>query len=618
MCGITGFLDPRGTSYDRRAVLARMMGSLVHRGPDSAGSWLEGEAALGFRRLAIHDLSGGDQPLFNEDRTLVMVCNGEVFNHRRLRAGLEARGHRFATRSDVEVLLHLYEERGADFLADVDGQVAVALLDRRTGALLLARDVMGVLPLFYGVFGGALVFGSEIKALLEHPQVPRALDPGGLDQVFSFPGLVSPQTMFAGVSALGPGEALRWEGGAPRRWLHRDVTFPQDGARAEVPEAALLEALQASVADRLDADVPVGYYLSGGLDSSLIAALVHEAAPEVPRVCFSVGFDDPAMDEGRFQRLMVARTGAEHCVIRFDEAEIGARFRSMIWHAECAVKESYNACAMALAEAARDRGIKVILSGEGADELLAGYVGYRVDEAAWRLQGGDEDDLEALIEAELREQLWGDAGLFYEKQQHALRGVKQALYGEALRGRFEAFECVQRPLVRKEALAGRHRMDQRAYLDLKLRLADHLLGDHGDRMSMAAGVEVRHPFLDRRVVAVAAAAAPGQKVRGGVEKHLLRQIARGRVPDAILGREKFGFHAPGSPALLRRRLEWVEDALSPARLRDVGLFDPDAVARLRQRYAAPGFRLAQPYEDDLLMIVLSAMVFMDVFGVTAS
>lgn len=616
MCGITGFIDPRDASYDRRGALERMMGALVHRGPDSDGAWIEGAAALGFRRLAIHDLAGGAQPLFNEDRSLVMVCNGEVFNHRRLRAALEARGHRFATRSDVEVLLHLYEERGEDFLEDVDGQVAAAVLDRRAGSLLLARDVMGVLPLFYGVFDGALVFGSEIKALLEHPRVPRVLDPAGLDQVFSFPGLVSPQTMFAGVSALAPGELLVWAGGEERRRVYRDVAFPRDGEHAEVSEVALLEALRASVADRLDADVPVGYYLSGGLDSSLIAALVHEAAPEAPRVCFSVGFADPAMDEGRFQRLMVAQTGAEHCVIPFDEAEIGARFRSMIWHAECAVKESYNTCAMALAEAARDRGIKVILSGEGADELLAGYVGYRVDEA--RQAGGwDEDDPEALIEADLREQLWGDPDLFYEKQQHALRGVKRALYGEALRGRFEGFECVQRPLVRKEALAGRHRMDQRAYLDLKLRLADHLLGDHGDRMSMAAGVEVRHPFLDRRVVALAVSAAPGQKVRGGVEKHLLRQVARGRVPDAIVQREKFGFHAPGSPALLRRKLDWVEDALSAARLREVGLFDPEAVARLRARYAAPGFRLAQPYEDDLLMIVLSAMVFMDVFGVTA-
>jgi asparagine synthase (glutamine-hydrolysing) len=622
MCGLAGCLDLRRERPVERETVVRMADTLVHRGPDSDGAFVEGSVGLGFRRLSIVDLAGGDQPILNEDGSLVLLCNGEIFNQRELRHELAQRGHVFRTESDVEVILHLYEEVGTDLLARLEGQFAFALYDRREDRLLLARDRFGICPLHWAVFDGWFLFGSEIKSILRHPRAVREVDLTGLDQVFSFPGLVSPTTLFRGVSSLPGGHYLVVGKDSVREGEYWDLDYPmaedlEERAEEEWAEA-LAERFDASVRRRLQADVPVGFYLSGGLDSSLIAATIHRLSNE-RRCSFSITFPDEERNEAEYQRLVAADVGSEHHEIPFPWSEIVGRLPEMVRHAECAVKESYNTCSLALSAAARAAGIPVILTGEGADELFAGYVGYRFDHFGLRRNGanGSGMDLDALLEEEVSEQLWGDPHLFYEQEQVPLRELKSALWSPAVAELYPDFDCLERPLVNPERLRGRHPIHQRSYLDVKLRLSDHLLSDHGDRMALANSVEARYPFLDGDLVALATRIPPGLKLKGFEEKYLVRKVAEGRVPRRILEREKYGFNAPGSAWLLRQEDEWLGDLLSPERIRRQGYFDPAAVERLKSQYLRPGFRLNLPFESDLLMVILTFGLFLDVFDMPA-
>ncbi len=610
MCGFVGCVDLSGCPVDPE-VLARMTGTLVHRGPDSCGSFCEGGVAFGFRRLSIIDLATGDQPLYNEDGSLVLVCNGEIYNYRELTRELTARGHVFRTRSDVEVLLHLYEEHGCDFLHRLNGQFSFALYDRRRRVLFAARDPFGINPLFYAQVGDLFLFGSEIKALLEHPRAPRGVDLTGLDQILSFPGLVPPRTIFQGISCLESGHFLRiTESGLEKR-EYWDLVYPEQGEEPERAESyyidGLRERLESAVRYRLQADVPVGFYLSGGLDSSLVGALIGRISQE-PRHSFSITFPDRELSEERYQRLMAEHLGSCHHEIPFGPSQILDRLQSMIYHCECPVKESYDACALALSEAARAAGIPVVLAGQGADELFAGYVGYRFDQAGRRDAGGS-----ALFEDEIRETLWGDPDLFYETDFLPLRETKLALYSSELAAALPDFESIRSPLVRADRLRGRHPLHQRSYLDFKLRLSEHLLSEHGDRMVLAHSVEGRYPFLDPDVVDFAVHMPPRLKLKDLVEKYVVKKVAEGLVPSEVINREKFGFRAPGTPYLLQRRAEWVEDLLSPSRIRAQGYFNPDVVERLKARYRQPGFSLNAHLETDLLMVVLTFGILQELF-----
>lgn len=593
-----------------------MTDSLVHRGPDDSGYFIGQDIGLGFRRLSIIDLEGGQQPLYTEDRSIVSVCNGEIFNHRELRERLVKRGHAFSTHTDVEVMGHLYEEEGEDFLNSLNGQFAFALYDGKKRELLLARDQFGINPLYYIVTDGVLVFASEIKAILAHPLVRREVDLTGLDQILSFPGLVSPRTMFKGIWSLKGGQYLKVKGGEVSLHQYWDLDYPKEGeAAADKPEDYYVERLgelfQRSVGYRLQADVPVGFYLSGGLDSSMVAAMIGRISPHVQRHSFSIDFTEREISESKYQRMMARAVGSVHHEIVFDWAEISRRMREMIYHAECPVKESYNTCSMALSEEARASGIKVILTGEGADELFAGYVGYRFDQFGHR--GGGGYDLEEMLEEELREKLWGDRDLFYETDQYRFREVKTALYSPQVCRSFGEFDCLNFELVDKQRLRGRHFIHQRSYLDFKLRLSDHLISDHGDRMALANSVEARYPFLDIDLVEFAREIPPRLKLNDLTEKYILKKVAEGLLPREIVGREKYGFHAPGSPYLLRQKLDWVQDLLSYERVRSEGYFNPETVERLKQQYSQEEFRLNLPFESDLLMVVLTFGLFRELF-----
>ena len=618
MCGIVGCFDVSGRPVDPE-VLARMTGTLVHRGPDSCGSFSEAGIALGFRRLGIIDLTTGDQPLYNEDRSLVLVCNGEIYNYRELTRELTSRGHVFRTRSDVEVLLHLYEEQGCELLSRLNGQFSFALYDRRRRTLFAARDPFGINPLFYAQVGDLFLFGSEIKALLEHPRAPREVDLTGLDQILTFPGLVPPRTVFQGISSLESGHFLRvTESGLEKR-EYWDLLYPEQGEEGPEREEryyvdGLRERLERAVSYRLQADVPVGFYLSGGLDSSLVGALIGKVSQE-PRHSFSITFPEREISEQHYQQLMAGHLGSHHHEIPFGSSQILDRLQSMIYHCECPVKESYDACALALSEAARAAGIPVVLAGQGADELFAGYMGYRFDQAGRREVGGG--DLDALLEEEIRETLWGDPSLFYETDFLPLREIKAALYASDLAEALPAFESVRFPVVRADRLRGRHPLHQRSYLDFKLRLSEHLLSEHGDRMVLAHSVEGRYPFLDPDVVDFAVQMPPRLKLNDLVEKYVVKKVAEGLVPPEVIHREKFGFRAPSTPYLLRQRVEWVEDLLSHERIRAQGYFNPDVVEKLKTQYRQPSFQLNAHLQTDLLMIVLTFGILLERFHLPA-
>jgi asparagine synthase (glutamine-hydrolysing) len=618
MCGIAGYADVRMSRAADPRILARMAETMTHRGPDSDGFLVADHVGLAVRRLSIVDLRTGDQPISNADGSVVVCCNGEIFNHEELRADLRAAGHRFRTSSDVEVLVHLYEDLGTGLVHRLNGQFSFAIYDRRRRRLVLARDHVGITPLHYTVADGTLIFGSEIKALLAHPQVPREVDLTGLDQVLTLPGLVSPRTMFRGISSLLPGHLLILEEGrlrTERYWdldypLAADLPAPQSPDHAE-HVARLEQALLRSVELRMRADVPHAYYLSGGLDSSLITAMASKLSPGSQLRTFSVVFPDGRMSEQPYQRLMAQSLSSAHTEVPVTPDELLARLAEVIWHCECPVKESYNVASLGLSRAVRQQGTKVVLSGEGADELFAGYLGYKFDKKRASRKSRPRP---LSPEEQSRSRLWGNPQLAYGPSLTGLAHARRMLYSPQVAARHDSFDCLAQPLVDTGQLTGRHILHQRSYLDFKLRLADHLLGDHGDRVALANSVETRYPYLDLGVIDCARALPPDLALHEFEEKYVLKKMAENYLPIEIVQREKFAFHANVSAELIQLDRSWIDQYLSDRRIRREGYFNPEYIQELRAKYADREFDLDLLFEDDLLMVVITHGMFLETFN----
>jgi asparagine synthase (glutamine-hydrolysing) len=589
---------------------------LAHRGPDGSSCYIAGNIGLGFRRLSIIDLKTGMQPMFNEDQSIVAICNGEIFNHLELRTRLEASGHHFYSKSDVEVLPHLYEMYGMEMVDHLDGQFAFVVYDKRARKLIAARDHFGVAPFFYTVQNGLFIFASEIKAILRHPGIDKKVDLTGLDQILTFPGLISPRTMFAGISSLPPGHMVVAEHGRQvRSQEYWDINFRQASPPGEaIPDDSGIEELasrlHSSVSKRLLADVDVGLYLSGGLDSSLIASLVHELDPSICRHSFSIDFFERELSEGRYQRLIAGHIHSRHHSRLFEWQDISERLARVVLHCECPLQETFDTAALMLSESVRQNGLKVVLAGQGADEIFGGYVGYRFDNFR---HSRPHQATNNASEAQIQYELWGDSSFFYEKNYFQHRQAKQILYSEEIRSGFSDIDCLRSLPINKDRLKGRHPFHQRSYLDLKLRLSDHLLGDHGDRMTFANGVEARYPFLDKDLLDCVSQIPPQAILDGYCEKSILKKIAANRVPEPIIRREKLGFAAPGTPVLVREKVNLIQDMLCPERIRKAGYFDCSAVEQLRRKYEEPEFHLHVPYENDLLAVVITFGLFLEIF-----
>ncbi|HWM63639.1 MAG TPA: asparagine synthase (glutamine-hydrolyzing) [Solirubrobacterales bacterium] len=597
MCGICGVaMAERGAAPDLDAV-RRMSAHLVHRGPDSDGLFHRGPVALAARRLSIIDLEHGDQPISNEDGTVTVVQNGEIYNHRELRHELEGRGHRFATHSDTEVLAHLYEEHGDAFAERLRGMFAVAIWDEREQRLLLARDRFGIKPLYYRVAGGSLSFASELKAMLELPGFSRQIDPRAVAAYLAFNSIPAPLTVFAEVRKLSPGTLLAWRDGEVQQTRYaRPAPAAADRVRRG-PAASLAtelrETLRDSVRAHLVADVPVGVLLSGGVDSAGLAALAAGEQGEGVKT-FSVGFEEASFDELDRARLVAKRYGTDHheIVLRPDAVDLLPKLVEAFDEpfGDSSALPTYLVSELAAGE------VKVALSGEGGDELFGGYYTYVADLLAPRL------GRLAALAAPLVERLpSSDSKVSFDykakrfvraaqlpplERHHAWKEIFPAAQVASLLGdRDPGWDPVDLYRERYAETVGAEPLARLQDVDLGIYLVDDLLVKT-DRSSMAHSLELRVPFLDNEVAGFALGLATPLKVRGLAKKRLLRQALAPLLPREILRAPKQGFSIPVA-AWLRGPLQgFARETLSTETLARQGCFDPATATALIDRHCS--------------------------------
>jgi len=593
-----------------REVLNGMIRMLRHRGPDEAGVHVEPGVGLAHARLSIIDLAGGGQPMHNEDSSLWITFNGEIFNYLELREELIKKGHVFATRSDTEVILHLYEEKGEDCVSYLNGQWAFAIWDRNRQRLFLSRDRLGVRPLFYTWVGRNLVFGSEIKALFVYPGVRRELDLNGLDEVFTYWCTVPPQTVFRGVLELPPGNSMTVEAGEATVRPYWELEYEDGGGIVDALKERdyaeqLLDLLIDATRIRLRADVPVGAYLSGGLDSTLTTALIKKFTDTRLRT-FSVSFEDAEFDESPYQREAVRFLDTDHQEVQVTSAQIGAVLPEVIWHTEKPILRTAPAPLYLLSKLVRDSGYKVVITGEGADEILGGYDIFKEAKIRrfWRAQPNSrirplllrrlypyldkiQNQPDAYRKAFFHIQV--DPALqpfFSHIPRWQLTAKLKGFFSESVRAELGPDNCYAAMSAGlPEQYSSWPGFCQAQYLETKYLLPGYILSSQGDRVAMAHSVEGRFPFLDYRVVEFASKLPVSMKMKVLDEKYLLRRCAKDLIPTSVRTRRKQPYRAPEGASLLDPAArEYVEELLSPARIRSDGIFDPQSVEKLLDKF----------------------------------
>lgn len=596
MCGICGVLSFDLTRPIGESLLRRMAGALAHRGPDDEGVWAGPGIGLGNRRLAIIDLSPqGHQPMANEDETVWITFNGEAYNFRELRPALEAAGHRFRSRTDTEVALHLYEDRGPDFVRALRGFFGLAIWDGRQRRLLLARDRLGVKPLYYFVGPDRLVFASEIKAILQDPEVPRELDPEALDAFLAYSVVPGPGTIFKGIRALPPGHTLCWVDGRLALEAYWHLRFsPKRAIRPEDAAAEVRRLLLEATRLRLISDVPLGAFLSGGIDSSAVVACMARASAGPVRT-FSIGFDEAAFDELAYARRVAAAFTTEHheTIVRPDAIAI---LPDLIWAYDQPYGDSSAIPSFYVARMARQH-VTVALNGDGGDEAFGGYERYQAQTLAARYQAIPRP-LRAGLEALARAALGPLAGP-RTLARKALRfleaagrpsaerylawlitfdaAARRALYTPEFGARVAA--PAPEALVETSLAAAGEPLDAVLASDYAHYLPEDLLVKM-DVATMWHSLEARSPFLDHELVEFAASLPAAWKVRGLSTKWLLRRALRGWVPEAILRRGKMGFGVPLARWFRGELRGFAEAVLGPGGLGKRGYFRPEAVDAL--------------------------------------
>jgi asparagine synthase (glutamine-hydrolysing) len=611
MCGIVGYLGAKVPPSQAEQLLRAMTDSVAHRGPDEMGVFAQGELGLGHRRLSIVGLADGQQPMHSHDGNAVISFNGEIFNYIELRTELIAAGESFRTGSDTEVLLRLFELFGERALDKLNGDFAFAIYDKRYRRLTLARDRMGVRPLYYTWRNGTIVFASEVKALLAFPGIEASVDVEALDQIFTLWAPLAPQTIFKGINELPPGHLIVVENGRAETRAWWSLDFPDAGETDTRSEAEVADELLALLDDatriRLRADVPVGAYLSGGLDSSLVSALAARHAGDRLRT-FSVTFDSVEHDESAWQAQMVAALGTEHTSIATAGDDIARAFPDVIRAAERPILRTAPAPLLRLSGHVREAGYKVVLTGEGSDEIFAGYDIFREAGVRRFVARNPLSRIRPLLFRRLYHYLPGvqsqspeylaaffgagadrlDDPLFSHRPRFRATAQTKLFYSEDLRSMLKDYDAAA---ALAESLPERftkwHPLHQAQYLEARHLLPGYILSSQGDRVSMANAVEGRFPFLDHRLVEFAARIPTGMKLRGLNEKHILKRAARDLVPAAIAERQKQPYRAPDSESF--RNANYVEDALATP----TGLFNPTAVLKLSQKArsgAMTGFR----------------------------
>lgn len=603
MCGIVGIVESDPQRPIAPEDVRRMTRTLVHRGPDDEGIVTRAGVGLGMRRLSVIDVATGQQPFGNETDDIQLVANGEIYNFRQLRDELRARGHVIRTQSDIEVLVHAYEEWGVAFLSRLRGMFALALWDGRTRTLLAARDRAGEKPLYWTRTPRGLLLASEVKALLARPEVARELDPEAVDQFLTYEYVIAPRSILKGIEKLPAGHYLTWRDGhvEVRRYWDAAAVTPRPWRDDEAADA-LREALRRATAGQLMADVPLGAFLSGGIDSSTIVAFMSEASTQ-PVNTFSIGFDDGTYNELPYAREVATLFRAHHRE-RTVSPKLEELFEKLIVHLDEPFADVSLFPTYMVSQLAREH-VTVALSGDGGDELFAGYDAYQAQALAARFAwlGSSLMPAAAAVAAALppTEKKKGLVNKFkrftlgatgapadlghYRWMVYVTPRAKQRLYAPALRAALtsgDAYRPVRETLAR---FGHPDLLNRQLYTDLSLYLADDILVKV-DRMSMATSLETRAPFLDADVMELAFSMPGDLKIRNGERKWILKQAVRGVLPARILGRRKEGFSIPMKNWLRRELAPLMRSLLAPERVQARGLFEPDAVTRLIDEHVA--------------------------------
>ena len=607
MCGICGVLELRGGRF-REEDLHAMSNTLLHRGPDDQGNFLAGPVALGFRRLSIVDLAGGHQPMANEDGTIWIVFNGEIYNHRELRPALEQRGHRYATNSDTETILHLYEEYGQHCVHHLRGMFAFALWDARRKKLFCARDRLGIKPFYYAITGNRFVFASEAKALFEIPGFQPRLNRRALPEFFAFGYLSSDETLFEGVRKLLPGHHLQIEltnhDAEPKVAQYWDLDIAPSSERSEAEYVEQFrEQFSDTVNSHLMSDVPVGVFLSGGLDSSSIAAVMAGLRKE-PVQTFSVGYAEDEYSELPYARQLAKHLGAEYNEVILGPQQFFASLPQLIWHEDEPLVWPSSVALYYVSRLAREK-VKVVLTGEGADEVLAGYLKYRA--TLWNLRAAPfyrmliPQRLQHLIRNILNWETIPDR--LRRKLRHSFLSYSDSFKKIYFDNFYSVFRQEQHSELFTPELAeelreidayansmqfyrsngtGENLLSRLLYLDIKTYLVELLMKQ--DQMSMAASIESRVPFLDHKLVEFTARVPATYKVRGLSGKYLLRKAMAHQLPPEVLRRSKKGFPTPIRPWLRYRLFDKLSAVLLGGRAKERGLINFSYVRRLLEAH----------------------------------
>lgn len=606
MCGICGQFNFTKDHKIDQGTLKGMVAIMRHRGPDEFGFYQDDDIGLGHARLSIIDLSGGKQPIHNEDKSIWITYNGEVFNYLELRDELVKKGHKFYTHTDTEVLVHLYEENGPDFVKLLNGQWAFALWDKKKKQLMMSRDRVGIRPLYYTVVDGSLIFGSEIKSIFMDNRVERAIDPNGLAQLFTFWANLGSQTVFKGLKELPPAHFLLVKDGNIRVERYWDLDFrrkdegTESTSKDEYAEQ-FLDLLKDSCRLRLRADVPVAAYLSGGIDSSFITALVKKHFNNDLKT-FSVAFEDKDYDESDFQHQMQSFLGTEHKEVRCSYGDIGEIMPEVIWHTEKPLIRTAPAPLFKLSKLVRDNNIKVVLTGEGADEILAGYDLFR--EMKIRRFWAKSPD--SKIRPELLSKLYNYLPNWPKRVNPFLKafykvdllGIDNPIYSHIpkwktsmsitdyfshdIKGSLK--NTLNMDEIKSYLPAGFDSFDNLSkaqYLESMTLLSGNLLNSQGDRVMLGHSVEGRFPFLDYRVMEFCANLPARLRLNVMNEKYLLKKISRNYIPNEIIERKKQGYRAPDSVSFLGgKNKDYVMELLSSESMQKTGYFNEKLVNNL--------------------------------------
>ncbi len=639
MCGIAGIFNIHAKDVIHEDLLARMISILRHRGPEESGIYIDDNIGLGHARLSIIGLDDGTQPICNEDETLWIVYNGEIFNYIELRDDLEKKGHIFRTHTDTEVILHLYEDMGTDCLNQLNGQFAFAIWDRRKKELFLARDHVGICPLYFSFQNGRFYFASEIKAIFIDPRVSRELDNRSLSQVFTCWTTLGSQTVFRNIEELSPGHFMLVKAGEgpgqqKRYW---EIPYYPESQRYQGSKEDAREEMGALLKDavrlRLRADVPVGAYLSGGLDSSIITSIISRNFNNQLKT-FSLGFEEEDFDEAGYQKEMVAYLGTEHHQTTISNHQVRDNFPKVLWHCEKPLLRTGPVPLFMLSGLVRENNFKVVLTGEGADEVFGGYNIFKEAKVRWFWGRQPQSTWRPLLVERLYPYIFKNPArgrAFLQKffsvsatdladvfVSHRKRwentGKNSMFFHHSVLKELNDYDPISILGERLPADFEQRDIFSRAqWLEMDVFLSKYLLSSQGDRVAMAHSLELRVPFLDYRVMDFAARLPHHWKMPGLKEKNFLKNVFLGQVPDNIRKRPKQPYRAPIGPAFFAAAHEKVKDLVCIDTLGRTGIFNVKKVNNLFEKYIQQGQTPASETQNMAIVGILSTQIIHEQF-----